>query len=121
MKMIRAVRGATTLDADTREQMLERTGELVREVLDRNAIEHADVVSVVFTATPDIRSEFPAAAARTVGISHVPLLCARELDVEGAVPLCVRALFHVYTERAPEDLRHVYVHGARMLRLDLPQ
>lgn len=120
-KTLRAIRGAITLDADTKEQVMERTAELVRTVLERNGIVPDDLVSLIFTATPDIRSEFPAAAARQVGLSDVPLLCARELDIEGAVPLCIRVLVHTMTDRSRADLRHVYLGGAKPLRSDLPQ
>ncbi len=108
-------------DADTREQVMERTAALIRTILERNGIGHEDLVSLIFTATDDVRSEFPAAAARGIGISDVPLLCARELDVEGAVPLCIRVLIHLYTEKEPSALRHVYLEGATPLRTDLPQ
>ena len=118
---LRALRGATTLDADSKDQVLERTAEMVRTLMERNDVAHSDLVSLLFTATGDVRSEFPAAAARAIGISDVPLLCARELDVEGAVPLCVRVMMHIYTDKEPADLRHVYLHGAKMLRLDLPR
>lgn len=118
---IRALRGATTLDADTREQVMERTGEMVRTLMERNGVAKADIVSLLFTATADIRSEFPAAAARAIGISDVPLLCSLELDVDGAVERCIRVMMHLYTEKEPADLRHVYLHGAQMLRLDLPR
>lgn len=119
-KALRALRGATTIEADTRDQVMERTAEMLTELLERNQLDRADIVSLLFTATGDVRSEFPAAAAREIGISDIPLLCARELDVEGAVPLCIRVMVHLFTDRAPADLRHVYLHGARMLRLDLP-
>lgn len=118
---MQALRGATTLDADTAEQVIERTADLFREMLTRNGVEHDDLVSVIFTATPDIRSEFPAAAARSIGISDVPLLCAQELDIAGAVPLCVRILMHLNTDRPRSALRHVYLGGATPLRTDLPQ
>lgn len=118
---MRALRGATTLDADTKEQVIERVGTLVRTMMERNGLADEDLVSIILTATDDIRSEFPAAAARSIGISQVPLLCARELDVEGAVPLCVRVLAHLYTERSAADLRHVYLEGAVPLRTDLPR
>lgn len=120
-RTLRALRGATTLDADTRDQVMERTAHLVQTMMERNQIVKEDLVSVIFTATDDIRSEFPAVAARAIGISDVPLLCTRELDIEGAVSLCVRVLMHLYTDRAPADLRHVYLEGARPLRTDLPQ
>jgi len=118
---IRALRGATTLDDDTKEQVIDRTATLLRAMLDRNGLVHDDLVSIVFTATKDIRSEFPAAAARSIGISDVPLLCARELDVEGAVDRCIRVLVHAYTDRPATQLRHVYLERARPLRTDLPQ
>jgi chorismate mutase len=118
---LRAIRGATTLEADTREQIMERTGTLVQEILARNELAHEDLVSIIFTATSDIRSEFPAAAARAAGINTVPLLCARELDVEGAVGLCIRVLVHAYSPLEATQIRHVYLEGAQPLRTDLPQ
>lgn len=120
-RTLQALRGATTLDADTREQVIERTSALLQAMLERNGVAHDDLVSVMFTATPDIRSEFPAAAARSMGISDVPLLCAQELDIVSAVPLCIRVMMHLNTERARQDLRHVYLGGAEPLRTDLPR
>lgn len=117
---VRALRGATTLDADTPEQMLERVPALVTRMLDRNGVHKDDLISIVFTATDDITTMFPATAAREVGLGDVPLLCARELSVAGATPLCVRVLMHVSTERARHELHHVYLEGARDLRDDLP-
>jgi chorismate mutase len=118
---IRALRGATTLDEDTRDQVIERTGALIRTMLERNGVAKEDLVSLIFTATGDIRSEFPAAAARALGISDVPLLCARELDIDNAVTLCIRVLMHAYTDRLAPDLRHVYLERAEPLRTDLPR
>ena len=118
---VRALRGAITLDSDARDQVIERTARLIQAMLDRNAVSKSDLISIVFTATDDIRSEFPAAAAREIGISDIPLLCARELDVEGAVSRCIRVLMHLYTEKEPATLRHVYLEGAVPLRTDLPQ
>lgn len=120
-RSLRALRGATTLEADTREQVMERTATLVRTLMERNGAAKEDLVSLIFTATDDIRSEFPAAAARSIGISDVPLLCARELEVDGAVRLCVRVLVHLYSDTEPADLRHVYLEGALPLRTDLPR
>ena len=123
MKRVAALRGATTLLADTREQVLERTSEMLQRLLDRNGLTSDDVVSLLFTATDDVRSEFPAAAVRAAGISDVPMLCARELDITGGsgIPLCVRVLAHVETDAPRADLRHVYLHDARQLRSDLPE
>jgi chorismate mutase len=118
---VRAVRGATTVDADTSDDVVRATAGLLEEMMRRNGVEKEDLVSIVFTATPDLRSEFPAAAARKIGISDVPLLCARELDIEGAVPRCIRVLMHLYTDRDYAALRHVYLGDAQQLRTDLPQ
>lgn len=116
---LRAVRGATTVDEDTKEEILSATAELIEAMISRNDLVRDDLVSIVFTATPDLRAVFPAEAARGLGISDVPLLCARELDVEGAMPRCIRVLMHAYTERDLQTIRHVYLGDARKLRSDL--
>lgn len=118
---VRAVRGATQVDRDERDLVLAAAGELVAAVLDRNGIAPEDLISVVFTATPDLTSEFPAYAARQLGIVDVPLLCATEIDVAGAMPRVLRLLAHFETDRPRSDIRHVYLHGAAGLRTDLPQ
>jgi chorismate mutase len=117
---MRALRGATTVDVDEKEHLFERVIGLLEELFDRNDIDHDDVISVIFTATDDIHSAFPAEAARKFGLGDVPLLCARELEVEGATPRCVRVLLHLTTERTRRELHHVYLEGARGLRDDLP-
>jgi chorismate mutase len=116
---VRAVRGATQLDVDERTHLLERTSELVQAVLERNGVGQQHLISVIFTATPDLVSEFPAYAARLIGITDVPLLCARELDVAGAMPRVVRLLAHLDTDLPRDEVQHVYLHGARALRTDL--
>jgi chorismate mutase len=116
-----ALRGATTVETDTREALLERTRELLADLLERNAVEHDQLVSIIFTATGDLRSEFPALAARSLGLGDVPLLCARELDVTGGNPHTVRVLIHCYSTRPRSSLRHVYLHRAKHLRDDLPE
>jgi chorismate mutase len=118
---IRAVRGATQVASNDREVIIDGSAELVRAVLERNAIDPADLVSVIFTATPDLTAEFPAYAARAIGITDVPLLCATEIDVPDAMPRVIRLLAHVETDRARQDIRHVYLHGAAALRTDLPR
>ena len=117
---VRALRGATTVDVDTREQVYERVQALLRELLARNGVDHEDIISILFTATDDIRSVFPAAAARVIGLGDVPLLCARELSIEDGTPLCIRVLMHLSTERPRSELHHVYLEGAKGLRDDLP-
>jgi chorismate mutase len=118
--MVRGLRGATTVDADTAAQVTERSQELMREVMTRNGLVEDDIVSILFTATGDVTSIFPATAIREIGFGAVPLLCAAEIPVPGAMPLCIRALLHVYTTRSREEMHHVYLHGAHALRDDLP-
>jgi len=118
---VRAIRGATTVDHDTRDEVIARTQELVKEIIARNAIADDDMVSIIFTATDDIRSAFPAEAAREAGLTRVPLMCARELAIDGGIERCIRILLHVYTALGPDELRHPYLHEARQLRTDLPE
>ena len=118
---LRALRGATTIDIDSVEQLNDRVVVLLEAMIARNGIDHDDIVSILFTATDDIHSTFPATAARTFGLGDVPLICARELDITGATPRCIRVLMHLYTERSRTDLRHVYLEGAANLRDDLPE
>ncbi|NEE03998.1 chorismate mutase [Phytoactinopolyspora halotolerans] len=116
---VRAVRGATQLEVDEAEHLLERTAELMQAVLKRNDLTADDVISIFLTATPDLRSAFPAAAVRGLGITDVPLMCAQEMDVHGAMPRVVRLMAHVQTPRTRDDIRHVYLHGTTVLRDDL--
>ena len=116
---VRAIRGATQLVSDTREQMLDRVAEMVTEVMAANRLEVDDFISVIFTATSDLVAEFPAYAARQLGFGDVPLLCARELEIEGSMPRVVRMLAHVESDLPRADVTHVYLHGAAALRTDL--
>ena len=118
---VRALRGATTLDSDDAGHLTERVQALVAEMMRRNDVDKDDLVSILFTATGDIHSMFPATAARGIGLGDVPLICARELDVVGGTPRCVRVLMHLVTERPRSELHHVYLEGARNLRDDLPE
>jgi chorismate mutase len=117
---VRGLRGATTVDADTVAQVTERTQELLREIMTRNELHEDDIISILFTATPDVTSMFPATALRETGFGAVPLLCAAEIAVPGSMPLCIRVLLHVSTARSRADMHHVYLHGASGLRDDLP-
>lgn len=121
MPAVRALRGATTVDADTPEQLHERVQALLQRMLDRNGVDKDDCISILFTATDDIHSMFPAAAARGIGFGDVPLICARELEIEGGTPMCVRIMMHVNTDKARSELHHVYLEGAKGLRDDLPE
>ena len=117
---VRALRGATTVDADTPEQITSRTVVLLEEMFSRNGVGHEDLISIWFTVTDDLTSAFPAAGARTIGLGDVPLLCSREIPVPGSMPRCIRILAHLYTERSRQDLHHVYLEDAVTLRDDLP-
>jgi chorismate mutase len=118
---VRALRGAIQLERDEREHLLESVTELLQAVLKANDLGSDELISMLFTATPDLHSEFPALAARELGMTDVPLLCAQEIDVAGAMPRVVRILAHVETERSKSDLRHVYLRGATALRKDIAQ
>ena len=116
---VRAVRGATQLDDDVRDHMLERVAEMVQGVMEANGFTVDDFISVIFTATSDLVAEFPAYAARRLGFGDVPLLCARELEIAGSMPRVVRMLAHVETDLPRSEITHVYLHGAAGLRRDL--
>jgi len=118
--MVRGLRGATTVDVDTPEQVTERSQELILRLMERNDLVEDDIVSVLFTATADVTSIFPATAIREIGFGAVPLLCAAEIAVPGAMPLCIRVLLHVHTPKTRDEIHHVYLHGAQGLRDDLP-
>jgi chorismate mutase len=117
---VRAVRGAIQVDRDTSADVLNATTELLLSVLERNAFIAEDLISVIFTATPDLVSEFPAYAARQLGITDVPLLCAAEIAVPGAMPRVLRLLALVETDLPRSEIRHSYLRGAAQLRRDLP-
>jgi chorismate mutase len=116
---LRAIRGATTVDADEPALIRAATAELLQQLVRQNQLAPSDVISAIFTLTPDLRSEFPAHAARELGWNDVPLLCTMEIPVPGALGRCIRVLLHVETTRDRAAIRHVYLHGARTLRPDL--
>jgi chorismate mutase len=118
---VRAIRGAVQVDANESAAILEGTSELVTEVMRRNQLTTAEVISVVFTATADLNAEFPALAARKLGFQDVPLLCCTEIDVPDAMPLVVRLLMHVETAAPRSGVQHVYLRGAAALRMDIAQ
>ena len=117
---VRALRGATTIEADTAEAITSGVQTLIREMIGRNGVAKEDLISVLFTATEDLTATFPATPARLMGLGDVPLLSARELAVAGGTPRCVRVLMHLNTTRPPGELRHVYLEGAQGLNDDLP-
>lgn len=119
LRSVRAVRGATTVAADDPVQIREAVMELLEVILDDNDIVPNDIISAVFTATHDLVSEFPAHAARLYGWTDIPLLCAQELPVQGALPRCIRVMLHAETRRQRSEIRHVYLRDAVLLRADL--
>lgn len=118
LERLRGLRGATTAINEAA-SIKAATGELLRALLDRNGVGPDDVVSILFTATEDLDAEFPAAAARELGLHEVPLMCAREMRVPHGVDHCIRVLVHFYSTKEPADLEHLYLGGAKDLRTDL--
>ncbi len=118
---VRGIRGATTVEANTREAILDATRELLAEIVRLNAIETEDVASAYFTTTTDLDAEFPAVVARReFGWTNVALMCGHEMDVPGSLRMCLRIMLHVNTEQAQDEVCHVYQRGAAVLRPDLP-
>lgn len=117
-----AIRGATTCDEDTSGEVSKVTQELLSEIINRNSLELENIVSVLFTATKDIHSEFPATAARSLnGFSEIPVMCAQEIDVTGSMPMCIRIMMHVDATKSRKDIKHVFLGNAKNLRKDLAQ
>lgn len=116
---VRGIRGATTVDQNSRAAILEATQELLGEMIRRNAVVADEVASVWFTTTQDLDAEFPAVAARELGWNNLALMCSHEMDVPGSLPHCLRILLHVNTKCSREEIQHVYLRGAQVLRPDL--
>lgn len=118
---MRAVRGATCLTADDSSEMREAVKELIGEMLTLNGLTTDDLVSIMLTGTPDLTSAFPAVGARDFGLTDVPLMCAQEMNVDGALARVVRIMMHINSTRPRSEIQHVYLRGAQVLRTDLPQ
>lgn len=116
---MRGIRGATTVDANTKEAILSATKDLLSAIIDANDVDVDDVASVFFSTTPDLNAEFPALAAREMGWANIALMCAHEMSVPGSLPMCLRILMHVNTPKGPRELKFIYMGGARALRPDL--
>lgn len=116
---VRGIRGATTVTKNSREEIIEATKELLGLIIEENEIDPEEVASAWFTTTPDLNAEFPAVAARQMGWTFVPLMCGHEMSVPGSLPMCVRILLHVNTDKGAHDVNHIYIRGARALRPDL--
>lgn len=115
-KTVKAIRGATTADSNTKESIVEATKELLSAIIENNSLVKDDLISIIFSATEDLTAEFPAVAARGIGLTDVPLLCCKELSIDGSLNKCIRILVHTYLKGQP---KHVYMHEARKLREDL--
>ena len=118
---VRAFRGATQLQSDSKDEMSDAVCEMLSHIFTSNQIEHDDLISIFFTATPDLISDFPAAAARRLDLGNIPLICAVEIAVEGSMPRVVRAMVHAHSSLSHSDIKHVYLRGAQALRKDLAQ
>lgn len=117
--MVRAVRGATTINHNTADEIISGTLEVLTEILKENSIDVEDIISVFFTVTRDIDAEFPAVAARKLGMTDIALLCTYEIDVPGSMEKCIRVMLHFNTDKKNSDIRHIYLKEARKLRPDL--
>jgi chorismate mutase len=118
---VRAIRGATQLQADDQAEMALAVTELLTEIFQKNSLIKEDLVSIFFTSTEDLVSDFPAAAARKLDLGDIPLMCAREIPVIGSLPRVVRVMVHAYSERPHSEIRHIYARGAEALRRDIAQ
>jgi chorismate mutase len=119
LRSLRAVRGATTVDRDEATLVCDATRELLETLLERNAASADDIISAVFSVSPDLRSEFPARAARDLGWDHVAMLCTTEMPVPGAIERCIRVLLHIELAASQRDVHHAYLRNAAVLRPDL--
>lgn len=118
---VRAIRGATQVSANSADSIATGTRELISEILRSNGISADEVISILFTASPDLNASFPAAAVRNLGFEGTPLICAVEIDVPGALERTIRVMAHVEIERSKEEINHIYLHGAKALRADIAQ
>nr|WP_246105605.1 chorismate mutase [Sporomusa termitida] len=116
---MRGIRGATTVTDNNREEIFERVAELLAAIIQENAVETEDIGAVIFSSTPDLNAAFPAAGARKLGWTQVPLFGTQELECPDALPLCIRVLILLNTDTRQSDIRHVYLHGAMSLRQDI--
>ena len=114
--LVRGVRGATTIESNTEEQILHHTTQLLHTMLSKNDIDTTHIASIFFSVTDDITATFPARAARAIGLDHVPLLCMREMSADSGLPLCIRILIHVNTPKTQQEIHHIYLNEAQKLR-----
>lgn len=115
---VQGIRGAITVEYNTAEAIIQATTDLLEEIVQSNAIESDDIASIFFSTSPDLNAEFPAVAARRLGLTNVALFCSQEIGVPGSLPMCVRILLHVNTDKRAKEITHIYLGGARDLRPD---
>ena len=118
---VRAIRGATTAEENKREAIIGATLELLREIEDKNDLKRADAISIIFTVTKDLTAVFPAAAAREMGLTYVPLLDMAAPEIDGSLERCIRIMIHINTDKTKKEIRHVYLRDAKKLRPDLAE
>ena len=118
---IRGVRGATQVKENSVPEIGQAVAELLSKMISENEVNTSDLISIIFTATADLTADFPAVAARSIGLGDVPLLCAVEIDVPGALPRTIRVMAHVETDLSKNEVAHIYLHGAKSLRRDIAQ
>jgi len=117
--LVRAIRGAITVDNNTAEDITEATKVLLEKIIEKNNVPIDDIISIIFSVTKDLDSAFPAVAARKLGWTDVALMCTNEIYVPGSLEKCIRVLMHINTEKSNKDIKHVYLKGAKVLRPDL--
>lgn len=117
--LVRAIRGAITVSENTKESILEGTRELLGEIIKRNDLDNLNIISAIFTVTGDLNATFPAIAARELGWTDISLMCTKEIDVPDSLSSCVRVLLHINTNKSNQEISHVYLKGATVLRPDL--
>ena len=117
--MVRAIRGAITVKENESSEIYAATAELLAEMINQNAVAREDLISIIFTLTPDLNACFPAKQARKIGYDNVPLMCMSEIGVEGALEKCIRILIHTNSDKTLDEIKHIYLKGASVLRPDL--
>ncbi|HHW49719.1 MAG TPA: chorismate mutase [Clostridiaceae bacterium] len=116
---VRAIRGATTVESNSHDEIINETKELLLKIVEENNIVQEDIISIIFSVTRDLDAAFPAVAARQLGWTSIALMCTNEIDVPGSIKKCIRVLMHINTEKRNSDIRHIYLKGAKVLRPDL--